>query len=634
MIDASEAMSHRIRYNDRPDYYRPLLELSQDDRDHLFHLLNILYGEAVAAETLPALERQLRVHYAYKHPETIARDRAFDQAERFTEKDVILITYGDLLRSGDRPPLRTLADFLNTIPTFKDIINTLHLLPFFPSSSDRGFAVINFGAVDPKLGSWDDIDALSQQYQLMFDGVFNHISASSQAFQEFLNGNPRFQSTFTTYTDPTDLTPDQREVLVRPRTSDVLTQFQTINGPAWVWTTFSADQVDLNFANPEVLLRIVTTLLRYVRYGANLIRLDAVTYLWKEPGTRCASLPQTHAIVKLYRRILRIVAPHAALITETNVPHAENVSYFGDGTDEAQMVYNFALPPMVLYTFYREDTSALTQWADSLDYPSTTTTFFNILDTHDGIGLMGVREILPKSEIEFMVERARRHGAFVSFRTIKGGQEEPYEINSTWFSALNLDDAREDMSLQVQRYVASRSIALVLRGVPGIYFHGLIGTCNDITAVLKTKVKRDINRQILQAEELIASFREPHSKLAQLVEKLGQLLVIRREYRAFHPNSEQTVLSVSPEVFALIRHTSDKSQHLLCLTNVTAKEVQVAIPISDMGVEETQWYDLVGRCGWTAEGLKLTGTLHPYGVAWLIPFRELELMVEATGGHG
>lgn len=623
-------MQHPIRYNPEPDYNRPLLQLSEDDRDRLLHYLTLLYGETVAAETLPALERQLRVHYAYKHPETVERDRAFDPKERFTEQDVILITYGDVLQSQDRTPLRTLADFLNTIPTFKDIINTLHILPFFPSSSDRGFAVINFGAVDPQLGSWQDIEVLGNNFQLMFDGVFNHISASSQTFQEFLNGNPRFQEMFITYGAPDGLTPEERETLVRPRTSDVLTRFQSMNGSVWVWTTFSADQVDLNFGNPEVMLRIVTTLLRYVRYGANLIRLDAVTYLWKQPGTRCASLLQTHAIVKVFRRILGIVAPHAALITETNVPHTENVSYFGDGTDEAQMVYNFALPPLVLYTFYREDTANLTEWAQSLDYPSSTTTFFNILDTHDGIGLMGVREILSKDEIDFMVQRARQHGAFISYRTIKGGQEEPYEINTTWFSALNLDDALEDLSHQVQRYVASRSIALVLRGVPGIYFHGLIGTCNDVASVIKTKVKRDMNRQTLQDTELLTALRDRHSQPAQVVQRLGQLLSIRRQYRAFHPNGDQQVFSLSPKIFAVLRRSPNGDQHILCLTNVTSEEVPIAIPMTDLGITDTQWYDLVGHSGWTTDGQKLTGSLHPYAVTWLIPFGELERMVEET----
>ena len=621
-------MQYPIRYNPEPDYTRSLLELSEDDRDRLLHYLTLLYGEEIAAETLPALTRQLRVHYAYKHPETIERDRAFEPKERFTEQDVILITYGDVLQSQDRAPLRTLADFLNASPTFKDIINTLHILPFFPSSSDRGFAVINFDAVDPQLGSWNDVEVLGQNFELMFDGVFNHISSSSQTFQEFLNGNPRFQEMFITYESPKGLTPEERETLVRPRTSDVLTQFQSMNGPVWVWTTFSADQVDLNFANPEVMLRIVTTLLRYVRYGANLIRLDAVTYLWKQPGTRCASLLQTHAIVKLFRRILGVVAPHAALITETNVPHTENVSYFGDGADEAQMVYNFALPPLVLYTFYQEDTSNLTDWAQSLDYPSPTTTFFNILDTHDGIGLMGVREILSKDEINFMVQRARQHGAFISYRTIKGGQEEPYEINSTWFSALNLDDSLESLSYQVQRYVASRSIALVLRGVPGIYFHGLIGTCNDVASVIKTKVKRDMNRQTLQDSELMEALRDRQSQPSQVVQRLGQLLSIRRQYQAFHPNSGQSVLSLSPKLFSVLRRSLDDKQHILCLTNVTGEEVPIAIPMTELGVEDNQWYDLVGHSGWTADGHKLTGCLHPYGVAWLIPFSELERIVE------
>ena len=617
-----------IPYSEKPDYTQSQFQLAPEARQRILDRLCKLYGKEAAKHWIPELERILKVHWACKPPELIEAERRLEPENRFTEQDTVLITYGDLLNGDKTYPLETLANFLREVPRFKDIINTLHILPFFPYSSDRGFSVQDFRAVDPKLGSWQDIGVLNQNYQLMFDAVFNHISSESEAFQEMLNGNPLFKDIFTVYHSPDELTPEQRALIVRPRTSDVLTQFQAIDGPIWVWTTFSPDQIDLNFRNPQVLLEILETLLIYIRHGADIIRLDAVTYLWEEPGTSCASLEQTHEVVKLFRDVLKIIAPAVAIITETNVPHAENVSYFGDGTDEAQMVYNFALPPLVLYTFYREDTTNLSKWAASLEYPSPTATFFNILDTHDGIGLMGAKNILPKEEIEFLIQTARQHGAFVSYKTGQDGQNEPYEINTTWFSALNFDNDIEDLSMQVKRYVASRSIALVLRGVPGIYFHGLVGTSNDVAKVLQTKVKRDINRPALVAQGLIESIQNPKSKLGQITAQFGNLLFLRRQYSAFHPNGPQTILNLVPEVFAVLRSSPTGAQHILTLTNVTAKAFSLIIPLSELGCLATQWYDLVKHRGWSATNNSLKVNLQPYDVIWLIPFAELEQMVE------
>ena len=221
----------------------------------------------------------------------------------------------------------------------------------------------------------------------------------SPEFQEFLNGHPDFKDIVITFKSPDELTPDERRLIVRPRTSDILTKFDSIDGPIYVWTTFSPDQVDLNYKNPGVLIFIIETLLLYVRRGADNIRLDAVTYIWSEPGTRCVHMDEAHEIIKLFRDILNLVAPKVALTTETNVPHKENISYFGNGSDEAQMVYNFALPPLVLHTFYLEDATALTGWAMDLKYFSDTSTYFNILDTHDGVGLMGVKDILDRKSV-------------------------------------------------------------------------------------------------------------------------------------------------------------------------------------------------------------------------------------------
>jgi sucrose phosphorylase len=616
-------------HNPDPDYTMPPPELPAEARERMLGRLRMLYGDDEAERWMPELERIMRVYCAHKTPEMIELEKDFDPTERFTEKDTILITYGDLLRGEGHSGLRALSNFLNERTGLKDAVSILHILPFFPYSSDRGFSVTNFRAVDPNLGTWQDIEELGTQFRLMFDGVLNHFSSRSPAFQEFLNGNPEYKDVVISYQSPDELTPEQRKLIVRPRTSDILSKYQSIEGPVWVWTTFSADQVDLNYKAPRVLMFIIETVLFYVRWGADLLRLDAVTYLWSEPGTTSVHLGQTHEIIKLFRDILDVVAPWVALVTETNVPHKENVSYFGNGSDEAQMVYNFALPPLVLHTFYREDTTALSKWAQDLVYPSETTTFLNMLDTHDGVGLMGVRNILSKEDIDVIVQKAREHGAFVSNRSVGGGQEEPYEVNVTWFSALNHDNSEEDIAFQVKRFVASRSIALALRGVPGIYLHGLVGTKNDIDAVLRTKVKRDINRRTLDEEELLAKLKNPDSKLSHIAYQLGRLVELRVRHRAFHPNGDQKVLMFSRDVFAALRASPERDEHILTLTNVANKVSRVEASLSELGIEEAHWYDLYGKRGWMAEDRRLEVNLQPYDVVWLMPFAELERSIES-----
>ncbi len=619
----------KIAYNNQPDYTQPLLEIPETVRQKLLNRLAFLYGEAQAKACIGELERILKVHYAHKPSEMIAAEEVFRESDYFTQKDMVLITYGDLLCSETLSPLATLEKFLQDYVELHEIFSTIHILPFFPYSSDRGFSITDYRMVDPNLGSWQDIADIGNAYKLMFDGVFNHISAKSQVFQELLNGHPDYKDFATVYRSPDELTLEQRRIIVRPRTSDILTEYQAIDASIWVWTTFSPDQIDLNYRNPQVLLYVIDTLLLYIRRGASLVRLDAVTYLWDEPGTTGANLEQTHQVIKLSRDILDVVAPTVTLVTETNIPHEQNISYFGNGSDEAQIVYNFALPPLVLYTFYTEDSTALSKWADGLDYPSVTTTFLNILDTHDGIGLMGVKNILSTSEIDFIIQKAREHGAFVSYKTGEGGKDEPYEINSTWFSAINLDSSDEPMDLRVKRYVASRSLALVLRGIPGIYFHGLVGTLNDVESVMRTKSKRDINRKILHAEELSSDLRNRNTKLSYLVKQLRKLLEIRVRQAAFHPNGSQQVLPLSPAIFALLRTSVDGKEHILTLTNVTNQEGQIAIDLSPLEIEAKHWYDLVGRRGWMAKDQQLTVMLQPYDVVWLIPFVELERGIES-----
>jgi sucrose phosphorylase len=386
-----------------------------------------------------------------------------------------------------------------------------------------------------------------------------------------------------------------------------------------VWTTFSADQVDFNFRNPEVLLRIIDGLLFYVRHGADILRLDAVTYIWAEPGTECVHLPETHEIVKLIREVMETAASGVALITETNVPHADNVSYFGDGTDEAHMVYNFALPPLVLHTFYREDATALSRWAATLRAPSPATTFFNILDTHDGIGLMGVKGILPAEDIDHLVRTAQARGAYVSFKMTAAQQVEPYEINSTWWSAINAEANEEDIEFQVKRYLASRSLALAIPGVPGIYIHSALGTPNDHPRVQETGVKREVNRGLIDARIVAEEMKIPGSKLSILSRRSDRIASARTRHRGFHPNGAHQVLVLSPQVFAVFRSSPENDAHVLAMTNVTNRLIRLSIPLGSLPVQASRWRDLIAERDWNAKKGVLEIALQPYDIVWLEP---------------
>lgn len=605
----------RTFYDERPDYGRPRLVLPESFRRRAKGRLAALYGDRDAAAWLPELERILQVHHACKPPAMLAKELAYDPGRRFHQGHILLITYGDMVQGAGPTPLADLRRFVERYAG--DAINTIHLLPFFPYSSDRGFAVIDDRRVDERLGSWEDIRAAKRRYDLMFDAVLNHGSSRSELFQEFLNGNPQFKDFFIAFRSPDELTPEQRRKIFRPRTSDILTRFETIAGPRWVWTTFSPDQVDFNFRNPAVLLRILESLLFYVRKGADLLRLDAVTYIWAEPGTESVHLPQTHEIVKLLRDVVDLAASGVALVTETNVPHAQNVAYFGNGRDEAHLVYNFALPPLVLHALFTGNCSALARWAQTMDPPSELTAFLNILDTHDGIGLQGVRGVLPSHEIDLLVERARSRGAQVSFKSTEDGGSEPYEINSTWWSALNPGREGEEIGLQVERYLASRAIALVLRGVPGVYIHGALGTENDYRAAKASGIYRDLNRGIIEEALVEEALRDRGSKLSLLFRGWRDLLLVRRRERAFHPRGPQRVIPLSPRVFALRRTAPEGDESVLTLTGVSAEETPLRIPLREVGLKSGECRDLLSNRTYPAADGVLSLTLPPYGRLWL-----------------
>lgn len=572
----------------------------------MLDLLIELYGAADGRDTWARLQRLLDRYRPRLRGrcETGARPHSLGLSER----DVILITYGDQVVEPGVAPLRTL-DGLAT-RHLGGAISTIHILPFYPYSSDDGFSVIDYTAVDPALGTWDDIARLGAGFRLMFDAVLNHASVESEWFRAFLRDDPRYRDHFIAVAQGTDLSQ-----VVRPRALPLLTRFEAASGERWVWTTFSADQADLNYRQPQVLLDMVEVLLFYVEHGASLIRLDAIPYLWKEIGTPCIHLPQTHTVIRLLRAVLDDVAPCVLLVAEANVPHAENVSYFGDGTGEAQLVYNFALPPLLLHTLQTGSAAALTQWAAGLTQPSGRVAWLNFTASHDGIGLRPAQGILSDAEVDALVANARAHGGFVSYRHRADGSESPYELNINYFDALSDPHGTLPLSTQVDRFIVSQAIMLALAGVPGIYFHSLFGSRGWPEGVRLTGRPRTINRQKLTLAELERSLADPTSLRHRVFARYRALLAARATCAAFHPLGAQRVLSLGDTVFALLRTAPDGGESALCLHSVSGQPLQVALDRRALGLGACATDLLTGRRA--AVGERAIATLAPYEVRWL-----------------
>ena len=416
-------------------------------------------------------------------------------------------------------------------------------------------------------------------------------------------------------------------MVVRPRALPLLTQVETLEGTRHVWTTFSDDQIDLNYTNPQVLLEIVDLLLFYVAHGAEIIRLDAIAYLWKEPGTPCIHLPETHAVVKLFRAVLDAVAPGVLLITETNVPHKENISYFGEmlpgtgRTDEAQMVYQFPLAPLVLHSFTAGNARALSHWADGLDAPGP---FFNFIASHDGIGLMPAHGLLEVGEIQALVDRTLEHGGQVSYKTNQDGSRSVYELNITLYDVLNNPD-HPNLAIDVRRFLASQAIMLSLAGVPGIYVHSLFGSRNCQPCLERSGRARSINREKFQKADLISALKAPATRTASVFSGYRNLLLRRAECVAFHPQGDQQVLiqedgPLGKTVFGLVRRSPDGSEQIVCLVNVSAAEQKVVLDPNTWDLTETDaWQDLLSGKTVTGGPSSLTINLESYEYVWLLP---------------
>lgn len=573
----------------------------------LQHWLTFIYGANSAAEVWPEIYRRIRA-FQSRHPYGLHASRTLDHT------DAILITYGDQFQAPEQPPLRTLRTFLDA--HLGEAVSGVHILPCFPYSSDDGFSVIDYTRVDPHLGQWQDIEALGERYRLMFDAVINHVSRESSWFQGFLRDEAPYTEYFITVEPDTDLSG-----VVRPRALPLLTAVDTPSGRKYVWTTFSEDQIDLNYANLRVLLEIIDVLLLYVEHGADLIRLDAIAYLWKEIGTSCIHLPQTHAMVKLWRALFDAVAPGVRIITETNVPHEENISYWGDylaetgSTDEAQLVYNFSLAPLSLHALSTGDASKLTQWAASLQTPPGAT-FFNFIASHDGIGVMPARDILSEAEVEALVGQTLVHGGQVGYKANADGSRSVYELNITLYDFLN-NPQQPQLERDVRRFMASQAILLSLAGVPGIYVHSLFGSHNCQSCFAETGRARSLNREKFQLPALEQVLADENAHQRHVFAAYRHLLQVRRQHPAFHPEADQSVLSLSPAIFAVLRQAPvPQADTVLCLVNVsgTAQVVEL-IPASSSLPLVSAWHDLLSGHRYPPHRF----TMAAYEVLWLRP---------------
>lgn len=582
--------------------------MNSSPKERIKTLLKDLYG----GETAKILWVQLSKIISEFSKELSASGLS-PESNRLSQQDQILITYGDMVQESELLPLQSLTEFARR--HLKGVVKGIHILPFYPYSSDDGFSVIDYWQVDPALGTWQDIAQLGNDFKLMFDAVINHISAESPWFRGFLEGKDPYQDYFITISGDPDLTQ-----VVRPRTSPLLTPFMTNRGTIKVWTTFSADQIDLNYKNPELLLKIIELLLFYILRGANFIRLDAIAFLWKEPGTTCIHLPQTHKIVQLFRAVLDWAAPYVRLITETNVPHIDNISYFGDGTNEAHLVYNFALPPLLLHTFRTSDCRVLTKWAATLSLPSDQTTYFNFLASHDGIGLNPARGLIAESEIQALVEQTLRHGGLVNSKANPDGTTSPYELNINYYDALNNPQSDEPMNLQVDRFICSQAIMLALTGVPGIYFHSLFGSRGWPEGVKIQGHNRAINRRKLERNLLEAALEDADSRESRVFTAYKRLLRVRSAVKAFDPYGSQEILECGQSIFGLIRNDpAGLEPPVVCLHNITGQlqSVSARIVLKEWASrQQTRWFDLITREEFRIKSEEAI-QLEPYQIKWL-----------------
>ena len=546
-------------------------------RNGLSQLLKSIYPDL---ETSGLVERTARSFFGDAKPRRRGRTPTHSV---WSEKDSYVITYGNTLVDGEHKPLNLLYDFAKC--HLKGMVNGIHILPFFPFTSDDGFAVTDYRKINGQLGDWEDITRIAHDFRLMSDLVLNHCSSQSTMFNAYRQGHSPYDKFFFEAAPDDDLS-----AVVRPRTNPLLREVETANGPRHVWCTFSHDQVDFDFSNPDVLFEFLDIMRVHIEKGVRTVRLDAVAFLWKEIGTTCIHLRQTHEIIRLIRLLADYRSEPVLLITETNVPNVENLSYFGN-RNEAHMIYNFSLPPLLLHGLLNGTSKYLNAWQMAMPPAQLGCAYFNFSASHDGIGLRPAEGLIPDDEIAAMIETVQGFGGRVSMRSTQGGGYKPYELNVALYDAFaGTLNGRDDF--QTERFLCSQAIVMGLEGVPAFYIHSLLATSNDQAGVEKLGYNRAINRKRLDYGELRADLADDASLSAHVLARFRQMMKVRKAQPAFHPNATQFTLQLGDAFFGFWRQSIDRSQSIFAISNLTNETQGIAaMALNLIGGDE--WRDLL-----------------------------------------
>lgn len=572
-------------------------------KENLNYHLNVIYAGVDLESSMDQITQALLSSMGFKDDTEIVAP--IPHKNNWSQKDTILITYGDSIEQEGEKPLVTLNEFLASYCEGK--INSVHILPFFPYSSDDGFAVIDYSTVNESLGDWQDITRIAQQYRLMSDLVINHCSSRSAWFDNFVKSEGVGSDFF--YTANLD---DDLSNVVRPRTSPLLRETETAEGTKQVWCTFSHDQVDFDFTNPNVLLAFMSIIRQYLDNGVRIFRLDAVAFLWKEVGSASINLEQTHEIIKLIRTLVEHAQPDAVIITETNIPNRENLTYFGNA-NEAHAIYNFSLPPLLVNSLITGNCQYLKTWLMSMPPAQNGTAYFNFIASHDGIGLRPAEGLLSELEINTLVNTMMSFGGRISWRASANGEQKPYEINIALFDALQGTTKGPD-NHGLERFICAHAIMFGLEGIPGIYIHSLLGTGNDYEKLKNTSHNRSINRHRWDFSSLKEALDNPYSQHTKVLNRMNALLEIRTKQPAFHPNATQFTLQLGDSIFGFWRQSMERKQSIFCISNISDVEQQVRLTdINLIGTDH--WTDLI-----TGNPIYLTDIslmLAPYQTVWI-----------------
>ncbi len=569
--------------------------------------LNYIYDKIISKEkTLEYSKKINRLINHYKNTEVKNEIK-----DAWSENTILLITYADSVNKG------VSGKSLNNFGTFykkylKKFINSIHFLPFFPSSGDGGFSVKNHFEVDAVYGTWEDIKELSKNANIMTDLVLNHASSEGKWYKNFLKEKKPGKNYFYMVNNDYDCSK-----VVRPRDHNLLSEINFLNEKKFLWCTFSHDQIDLNFRNPEVLLEFINLILTLTSYGIKIFRLDAVAFIWKKSGTTCLNLPQTHEIIKLLRDIVDQLEKNIVIVTETNLPKQENLSYFGKN-DEAHWVYNFPLPPLIINTFLFEDSSALTKWSMKMPPAQIGNAYLNFIASHDGIGMRPAEGVLTDKEIKKMLHRLKKNGSQFSMRKLSNGEEKVYEANISLFDALKYTDNDEKGKFDLKRFIAAHCIILAIEGVPAFYFNSLFATKNDKKAFKSSGIKRNLNRYKWDYSSLVNLINKKDSIEFYSYESFKNIISIRKAQPAFHPNATQFTLNLGKNIFSVWRQSRDRKQSIFALTNVSSQTVKLSTNKINL-IDDEQWFDLLSPNEKIIDGKFIK--LNSYQTAWITNFR-------------